>query len=190
MLAGIAVLLDSAILVVGAMIVGPEFGALAGLCTGTVRRSWDLVRRSALALVVGFPVGIFATVLLTWFVTAIGLVDETYLTRPRPQTSFIFNPDAMSFVIALLAGVAGMLALTSAKSGAVIGVLVSVTTIPAAGNVGVALAYGERHQAWTSFEQLVTNLGGILVAGVLTLLVQLAAWRHVGRRKTYLHALR
>jgi uncharacterized hydrophobic protein (TIGR00271 family) len=190
MLAGIAVLLDSAILVVGAMIVGPEFGALAGICTGTIRQSWDLARRSALALLVGFPVGIVATVLLTWLITALDLVDETYLTRPRPQTSFIFNPDAMSFVVALLAGIAGMLALTSARSGAVIGVLVSVTTIPAAGNAAVATAYGEPEQAWTSLEQLGLNLAGIVVAGIATLLVQQAAWRRVGRRKTYLQALR
>jgi uncharacterized membrane protein len=40
-----------------------------------------------------------------------------------------------------------MLSLSTAKSGALIGVLISVTTIPAAANVGVASAYGD----WTSF---------------------------------------
>jgi hypothetical protein len=38
-------------------------------------------------------------------------------------------------------GVAGVLALTSAKSGALVGVLISVTTGPAAANAAVALAY-------------------------------------------------
>ena len=38
---------------------------------------------------------------------------------------------------------AGVLSLTSAKSGALIGVLISVTTIPAAANIGVAAAYGD-----------------------------------------------
>ena len=36
-----------------------------------------------------------------------------------------------------------MLSLTSAKSGALIGVLISVTTIPAAANIGVAAAFGD-----------------------------------------------
>jgi uncharacterized membrane protein len=51
-------------------------------------------------------------------------------------------------------------------------VLVSVTTIPAASNVGVAAAYGEWHAALGAAEQLVINLGGIVVAGVVTLYIQ------------------
>lgn len=188
-LAGLAVLTDSAILVIGAMIVGPEYGALAGLCAAAVLGRPDQVRRSALALVVGFAVGIVATVASTWLLTAVGLVDAGMLTQDRPQTGFIYNPDALSFVVAFLAGVAGMLALTSAKSGAVVGVLVSVTTIPAAGNAAVAATYaitaapGERaallDQSWTSVEQLLLNLLGILLAGVITLWVQHRLWRRV-----------
>jgi uncharacterized hydrophobic protein (TIGR00271 family) len=182
MLAGIAVLIDSAVLVVGAMIVGPEFGAVVGLAYGAVRRDRTAALRSALALLVGFPVGILATVAMTGLLTAFGLVDQSYLDRPRPQTSFIYNPDATSFVVAFLAGVAGLLALTAGKSGAVIGVLVSVTTIPAAGNAAVAAAYGEAGPAWRSFEQLLLNLAGIFVAGTLTLLVQQLAWARVRAR--------
>ncbi len=135
------------------------------------------------ALGVGFVVGILATIASTWLFTLLGLIEAADLFRPRPQTEFIDLPDAMSFVVAFLAGVAGMQALTSAKSGAVLGVLVSVTTIPAAGNVAVALAYGlspdpegvrSRYldQAWTSTEQLLLNLLGIALAGTLTLAVQ------------------
>jgi hypothetical protein len=68
---------------------------------------------------------------------------------------------------------------------------VSVTTIPAAGNAAVAIAFavstdGDRsqllHQALTSLEQLGLNLAGILVAGVLTLSLQRALWRRFGDR--------
>lgn len=190
-LAGVAVLTDSAVLVVGAMIVGPEYGALAGICAGVALGRGEPVRRAALALAVGFPVGMAVTVLSTWLLSALGLVDAGMLTEPRPQTGFIYAPDALSFVVAFLAGVAGMLALTAAKSGAVVGVLVSVTTIPAAGNAAVALAFAvgagsdERSallgQAWTSVEQLLLNLLGILLAGVLTLWLQQRLWRRAGR---------
>ena len=61
----------------------------------------------------------------------------------HPLTGFISNPDFFSFFVAFVAGVAGILSLTSAKSGALIGVLISVTTIPAAANIGVAAAYGD-----------------------------------------------
>lgn len=197
-LAGLAVLTDSAILVVGAMIVGPEYAALAGVCAAVVLRRPRQLRRSAVALAVGFAVGIAATVASTLLLTSMGLVDAGMLTQDRPETGFIYAPDALSFVVAFLAGVAGMLALTSAKSGTVVGVLVSVTTIPAAGNAAVAATYALGaatsaarsallEQAWTSVEQLLLNLLGILLAGVMTLWVQRAVWRwtrRASRRRT------
>ena len=183
MLAGIGVLLDSPILVIGAMVVGPEFGPLAGLCVAAVQRRTREAARSAFALVVGFPLGILATVLSTWLLTAAGLVDESMLLGPRPLTEFIWKPDALSFVVAFLAGVAGMLSLTAAKSGALVGVLISVTTIPAAGNVAVALAYGDGAEAAGSLLQLVLNVSGIVLAGALTLVVQRVAWRRWGSRR-------
>jgi uncharacterized hydrophobic protein (TIGR00271 family) len=193
-LAGIAVLLDSAILVVGAMIVGPEFGALAGVCAGVVLRRWPVVRRSLVALAVGFAVGIAATVVATWLLTALGLIDSGQLFQPRPQTDFIYRPDALSFVVAFLAGIAGMLALTSARSGALVGVLVSVTTIPAAGDAAVALAFAFSadpsrprgdylHQAASSTGQLLLNLLGLVLAGACTLLIQRVVWPRILRRR-------
>ncbi|CAM5377079.1 hypothetical protein STANM309S_01135 [Streptomyces tanashiensis] len=57
-------------------------------------------------------------------------------------------------MVALLAGVAGTLSLTSAKSGALVGVAISVTTVPAGANAAVALSYGDLSQTWGSIEQL------------------------------------
>ena len=51
-----------------------------------------------------------------------------------------------------------------------IGVLVSITTIPAASNVGVALAMGSLSEAGRSLVILLVNLAGLLAGGVLTLL--------------------
>ncbi len=90
----------------------------------------------------------------------------------HPLTGFVSNPDFFSAFVALVAGVAGMLSLTSAKSGALIGVLVSVTTIPAAANVGVASALGAWGEAGGAAAQLAINLVAIVVAGVVTLYLQ------------------
>ena len=76
----------------------------------------------------------------------------------HPLTDFISNPDAFSFIVAFVAGIAGVLSLTSAKSGALIGVLVSVTTIPAAANIGVAAAFGEWAEWRGAMLQLAVNL--------------------------------
>ncbi|MFZ3499771.1 DUF389 domain-containing protein [Streptomyces sp. 5.8] len=177
MIAACGVVLDNAILIVGAMAVGPEFGPLAGVCTAVVQRAPKLAVRSLIALLVGFAAAMVATTVFTLVMDALGLFHHDMLDKPRPNTSFIWQPDLFSFVVALLAGVAGVLSLTSAKSGALVGVAISVTTVPAAANAAVALGYGEFGQMSGSIQQLLLNLFGIMLAGVLTLLAQKLLWR-------------
>ena len=182
MIASIGVMLDQPILIVGAMVVGPEFGPLVAFCIGIVTRHRDHATRALGTLVLGFAVGMAAAVILTWIMTALGLLDQSMLIAERPLTSFIWKPDALSWIIGFLAGIAGMLALTSAKSGALVGVLISVTTIPAAANAAVALAYWVPSEAVGSAIQLVINLSAIAVAGTLTLLILKARAGRLARR--------
>ncbi|MGX5184841.1 DUF389 domain-containing protein [Streptomyces avermitilis] len=182
MIAACGVVLDNAILIVGAMAVGPEFGPLAGFCTALVQRAPRLALRSLIALLVGFAVALLVTVGFTYLMDAVDLFSAVKLDAERPNTNFIYRPDAFSFVVAVLAGVAGTLSLTSAKSGALVGVAISVTTVPAASNAAVAFAYGEYHQAWGSTEQLLLNLLGIVLAGTLTLLAQKYFWTRQRQR--------
>ncbi|MFJ8051736.1 DUF389 domain-containing protein [Streptomyces luteogriseus] len=176
MIAACGVVLDNAILIVGAMAVGPEFGPLTGICTAIVRRRPRLALRSMIALLVGFAVAMAVTVGFSLLMDAAGQFTESRLEADRPNTGFIYAPDKFSFVVAVLAGIAGTLSLTSAKSGALVGVAISVTTIPAAANAAVALSYGDTKQTWGSTEQLLLNLLGIIVAGTATLLAQKWFW--------------
>ena len=182
MLAACGVVLDNAILIVGAMAVGPEFGPLAGICTAIARRAPRLALRSLIALLVGFAVAMLVTVGFSYFMDAVDLFTKVRLEAERPNTNFIYQPDAFSFVVAVLAGIAGTLSLTSAKSGLLVGVAISVTTVPAAANAAVAFTYHEYRQAWGSTEQLLLNLLGIVLAGTLTLLTQKWLWSTQRRR--------
>ncbi|MEU9381077.1 DUF389 domain-containing protein [Streptomyces sp. NPDC048279] len=177
MIAACGVVLDNAILIVGAMAVGPEFGPLAGICTALVRRRPRLAVRSLTALLAGFAVAILVTVGFTYLMDGLGLFTKVQLEAERPNTNFIYRPDAFSFVVAVLAGIAGILSLTSAKSGALVGVAISVTTVPAAANAAVAFAFTEYRQAWGSTEQLLLNLLGIALAGTSTLVAQKLLWK-------------
>jgi len=168
----VGILLDQPILIVGAMVVGPEFGPLAGLSVALVQRRGDLARRSLAALGVGFPAGIVMACLATLVFQGLGASPDDFLSADEQLTDFISEPDFFSFFIAFVAGTAGILSLTNAKSGALIGVLISVTTIPAASNIGVAAAYGDWNEAAGAAEQLAINLTSIVLAGVLTLFVQ------------------
>lgn len=176
MIAACGVVLDNAVLIVGAMAVGPEFGPLAGVSTSIVQRAPRLALRSLIALLAGFAVAISVTVGFSLFMDAIDQFSKAQLEADRPQTGFVYAPDAFSFIVAVLAGAAGTLSLTSAKSGALVGVAISVTTVPAAANAAVALSYGDTEQTWGSTEQLLLNLLGIILAGTLTLLAQKYFW--------------
>jgi len=182
LLAAIGVVTDSPIAVVGAMVIGPEFGPLAGVAVGLLRRRGRVVRRAVLALGVGFPVALLVTAAVTASWRATGLVHASDLVGHR-QTEFIYHPGWFSLITALVAGAAGTLSLTSNRSAALIGVFISVTTIPAAGNAAVALVLGEFGEAGGSAAQLAINLVGIVASAYLVLLAQARLTR---RRRTAL----
>ena len=73
--------------------------------------------------------------------------------------------------VALAAGVAGMLALETRASSAV-GVAISITTIPAAAYLGVAVGVGEVDKALGALAVLAINVTVLLIAGTATLIVQ------------------
>ena len=179
MLAAIAIINDSAILTIGAMVLGPEFVPLAALAVAAVQRRPASARRAAVTLILGFVVAIGLTSCLTLVGRGLGWFGTELLSADRPQTGFITAPDKWSLVVAVLAGVAGVLSLTSAKSGALVGVFISVTTVPAAADMAVSLALGGGPEFRSAATQLGVNLTGILVAATVTLAVQRAVWRRV-----------
>ncbi len=187
MIAAIAVVLDSSVLVVGAMVVGPEFGAVAAIATGLVLGHRELARDGLRLLLRGFVFAIAITVLLGLAARAAGWIDVGSLTAPRPLTAFIWRPDRWSFVVALLAGIAGTLSQTAGRSNALVGVFISVTTVPAAGNLALALALWVPREMGGAAAQLGINLLGMAVAGVITLTVQRQVWRRISH---HVHALR
>jgi len=179
MLAAIAIINDSAILTIGAMVLGPEFVPLAALAVAAVQGRPASGRRAALTLVLGFVVAIGLTACLCLVGRALGWFGTELLRADRPQTGFITHPDKWSLVVAVLAGIAGVLSLTSAKSGALVGVFISVTTVPAAADMAVSLALAGGPEFRSAATQLGINLAGILVAATVTLAVQRAAWRRI-----------
>lgn len=190
LLAAVAIVLDSQILVIGAMVLGPEFGAVAALGVAMVRRKPMLFTRASLTLLGGFALAILITALIAVIGRAVRWVTLADVTDPRPATGFIYHPDRWSFVVAIIAAAAGVLSLTSSRVGGLSGVFISVTTIPAAANVALGLAFQQRSEIIGSSVQLLLNLVGMALAGWLTLTVQHLVWRRVSARRADLVARR
>ncbi|TIC81983.1 DUF389 domain-containing protein [Nocardioides sp. GY 10127] len=178
-LAAVAVVTDSAVLVVGAMVVGPEFAAVAAVCAAVVLRRWRLVAQGLELLVISFAASVVLVTAMALLARWAGLLTVADVTRSHPNTNFIWHPDGWSLVVALVAGAAGVLALAIEKTSTMVGVFISVTTVPAAGNLALSAAFWETSEMLGSLEQLGTNLAGMIVAGTAVLLVQRRWWPQI-----------
>jgi uncharacterized hydrophobic protein (TIGR00271 family) len=180
LLAAVGVITDSAVTIVGAMVVGPEFGPLAAISVGVVRRRPDLVRRGALAIAVGFPLAMLVTALGAALGSWADLFEASVL-KGQHSVDFVYQVGWWSFIVAVLAGAAGMLSVTSTKSAALVGVFISVTTVPAAGYAAVAAILGEWSRFFGSVGQLVVNLTGIVLSAIVVLLLRRGSWQPADR---------
>ena len=170
------------ILVVGAMAISPDLLPITAIGVGLVDRRLRLAGRALVTLVIGMAfasaaaaAAAFAQDLLDWVPSKFD-IDSTVLGS-------LTNVNNETIVVALAAGVAGMLALeTRASSG--VGVAVSVTTIPAAAYLGVAVGLGETGNALGAVGVLGTNVAMLVVAASATLVLQrLLARRATARRR-------
>ena len=82
-----------------------------------MQRRGDLARRSGIALAVGFPLAITATFLASLVFRATGLTPEEFDAAEHAVANLISSPDAFTVIVALCAGAADMVSLSTVKSG-------------------------------------------------------------------------
>jgi len=159
------------------MVVGPEYSAIIAVALGISRRDRGPVRAGLLALLWGFLAAIVITLLFGLAVRGAGKAPAPFLDGTRPVSDLINTPNVYSVIVAILAGLVGVISLTESRANALIGVFISVTTIPAAADVGVSLAFSSWHEAWGSTLQLLLNIALLIVVGAAGLATQRLIWR-------------
>ena len=177
-IAAFGVIEVNTILIVGAMAISPDMLPISATSVGLVSRRWQLVRRALVTLVVGLGTSCLAAVLVAVALDLTDLMPSDFVLNGSALGG-LTTVDAATVGVAFAAGVAGILSLETRASSAV-GVAISVTTIPAAAYLGVAVGVGEESQAWGALAVLAVNVAVLLVAGTLTLVVQ----RRWGRTST------
>jgi uncharacterized hydrophobic protein (TIGR00271 family) len=177
LIGAVGILTNSQILIVAAMVVGPEYSAIIAVALGFSSRDRPLVRDGLFALLWGFVAAIVMTLLFGLAVRASGDTPAQFLRGVRPVADLINTPNLFSIIVAILAGLVGVISLTESRANALIGVFISVTTIPAAASVGVSVAYASWSEAEGSLLQLLLNVFLLIVVGAGGLLTQRAIWR-------------
>jgi uncharacterized hydrophobic protein (TIGR00271 family) len=178
----VGILTNSQILIVGAMVVGPEYGAMIGVALGIDKRDSAPIKRGLNALVFGFLLAIVVTLLFSLMIRAFDLQPRAFEAGIRPVSDLIDSPNAFSVIVAVLAGIVGVVSLTEARASTLIGVFVSVTTIPAAADMGLSMAFWEWSEAGGAFFQLLVNVVILIAVGALGLSVQRRIWGRTGWR--------
>ena len=171
------ILTNSQILVVGAMVVGPEYSAISSVALGIERGDARTVGRGLLVLLLGFAAAIAVTLVFALCIRAAGHTPKLYFRGVRPVSDLINSPNLFSVVVAVVAALVGVVSLTLAKASTLIGVFISVTTIPAAADIAVSIAYEGWREARGSTIQLLLNVGLLIIVGALGLRGQRLVWR-------------
>jgi uncharacterized hydrophobic protein (TIGR00271 family) len=177
-IAGLGVIRDNPILIVGAMAVSPDLLPICALCVGIVGRRVQLARRSGATLVLGL---VLVTVIACGLSAALDgtAVFDGELELAAGGLDELGTVDYSTVLVALAAGVAAMLSFET-RAAAAVGVAISVTTIPASALLGVSLGLGELGEAGGAALVLLTNVVLLILSGSLTLALQ----RRLARRRS------
>ena len=179
LIAAVGILTNSQILVVGAMVVGPEYFAIIAAALGSSKRDGPLVEEALTALGRGFLAAVIVSFLFALAIRGAGVAPAPFLHGARPVAELINSPNVFSVIVAILAGVVGVVSLTESRANALIGVFISVTTIPAAASIGLSLAFSSWHDAVGSLYQLLLNVVILIVVGAMGLSAQRVLWHRL-----------
>jgi uncharacterized hydrophobic protein (TIGR00271 family) len=169
-IAALGVITGSSILIVGAMAVSPDLLPICATSVGIVSGRTVLALRAFVTLAVGLGLVVVTAAVLSALLKVTGLLPDDFQVEDSPLST-LAHTDYSTVLIALAAGVAGMLSFESRASAAV-GVAISVTTIPASAYLGVAIGGGGIDNALGALVVLIVNVALLIVSGTGTLLIQ------------------
>lgn len=159
----LGLLLDSAAVVIGAMLVAPLMSPIMGFSLGLVMGDVRMIRLSIEAVFKGVALAVVISVFAGVFSPFKELTGEI-LSRTQPTL--------LDLVIALASGMAGAYALARKEVGAALpGVAIAAALLPPLGVVGLGLALGEPQVVGGALLLFVTNIAAVSLAGVLVFMV-------------------
>jgi uncharacterized hydrophobic protein (TIGR00341 family) len=161
--AALGMLRNNVIFIIGAMVIAPALGPNVALSLGTTLGDGDLSRRALKTIFVGSLVAFV-------FSALIGIFFEV-----NPQIPEIMTRTKVNFgdiALALAAGIAAVLSLSSGLVSALIGVMVAVALLPPLVTMGMLMGAGQWELAGGSLKLFLVNFICVNLAGVITFLCQ------------------
>jgi len=179
-IAAYGVVYRNQILIVGAMAVSPDLLPITSICIGLVLRRGALVVGAAWTLAAGLACTCLVAAGLTALLDVTDWLPSGFAVG-ESGLGGLTTVNSSTFIVALAAGAAGMLALET-RAGSAVGVAISVTTIPASAYLGVAAAVGEADKAAGAAAVLGVNVAMLTLGGSAALLIQRSLARRAAAR--------
>ncbi len=161
--AAIGMLKGNVVAIIGAMVIAPLLGPNVALSLATTLGDVSLAKRAAKSNAAGMVVALVLSFLLGWFMQLDPKVPEI-LSRTQVGLGDV--------ILALAAGSAAALSLTTGLVSALIGVMVAVALLPPLVTLGMLAGAGRWDMAIGALLLLLVNLICINLAGVVTFLAR------------------
>lgn len=162
---------NSTVPIVGAMAVSPDLLPLVSIAYGIATRRPRIMLLALGTLGAGLVVAV-TLALATSFVAGVFELGGGPGAAPVFLVGFVDDPSAFGALVALAAGIAGMVSFQSQQGAAAVGVAISITTIPAAAAVGVRAVAASWTDVAGALVVLVVNLSCVVIGGAITVLLQ------------------
>lgn len=166
------VLLNSAAIVVGSMVIAPLIGPAMATSVGTVIQDRDLLVEGTRLQFLGFLLAIITAAVFAWLLKTIHLVPPGIDVVAIDEVKERLAPDFLSLAVALGAGVAGAYSLSAGVSTALVGVMIAVALVPPTAVIGIGIAWGLPTVVVGSSVLVVVNFVSINLAALVVLWYQ------------------
>lgn len=158
-IAHVGLLMDSAPVIIGAMLISPLLGPIMGFGFGVAIFELALLRRAALSLGAGMVLAVLVAILLTW-ISPIQDVTPSILARVRPNL--------LDLLVAVFGGIAGAYATLRREAISLVGVAIATALVPPLAVVGFSLATMRFDYAWGALLLFITNATAIALMATIT----------------------
>jgi uncharacterized hydrophobic protein (TIGR00271 family) len=179
LIAAVGLVADLPVAIIGAMAFSPDLGRLNAMGFALLIGDFHLLWRGTRSLAIGMVIAVVLAAAGTLLLEAVGATDDPLNDIPDRLRDFVSTLDGFTITVAVAAGIAAMVVFMNEHGRAAVGVGVSLTTIPAAAYIGIALAEGAWAEAGNGATVLLVNIVCVVGAEVA---VGAAFRKHLNRR--------
>lgn len=178
LLATVGLFLNSASVVIGAMLLAPLMQPIVSFAMGILRWDASLAYRSIKTVLAGVGLVLVSSMIVAW-ILPFDTVTQEMAGR--------LHPTLLDLTVAVVSGMAAAYAKKNAKvSGSLVGVAIAVALVPPLSTAGIGLGWGSLSMFFNAFLLFLTNLVGIvLAAGLVFMLMGFSPIRRAKKGLTF-----